>query len=88
MTCAEYQDLESGGYAAFEKFKKEMQIKDCPKCSTPMEKTDGCNHMTCQGCGTHICWVCMRTFGASGPCYDHMNKAHGSIGLGEIDYVL
>ncbi|KAK3109412.1 hypothetical protein LTR53_017366, partial [Teratosphaeriaceae sp. CCFEE 6253] len=55
MTCAEYQDLESGGYAAFEKFKKEMQIKDCPKCSTPMEKTDGCNHMTCQGCGTHIC---------------------------------
>ncbi|KXT05372.1 hypothetical protein AC578_11071 [Pseudocercospora eumusae] len=55
MSCADYKDLASGRYEAFEKFKKEMNVKDCPKCKTPMEKTMGCNHMTCGGCGVHIC---------------------------------
>lgn len=82
MTCADYKELVSGGYAAFEKLKKELLIKDCPKCSTPIEKMYGCNHMTCGGCGVHICWVCMKTF-VSGdqPIYSHMRQAHGSIGL-------
>ncbi|KAI9657898.1 MAG: hypothetical protein M1829_006860 [Trizodia sp. TS-e1964] len=56
-TCAEFKDEASGGYAAFEKLKKELGIKDCPKCKTPMEKIDGCNHMTCKGCGAHLCWI-------------------------------
>jgi len=87
MTCADYKDLASGGYAAFEKFMKEMHVKDRPRCSTPMEKTDGCNHMTCSGCGIHVCWVCMKTFEASGRCYEHMNKVHGGIGLEGVEYV-
>lgn len=41
MTCADYKDLNSWGYAAFEKYKREQGIKDCPKCSTPIEKTEG-----------------------------------------------
>ena len=81
-TCGEYKDIASGGYEALEKLKKELNIKDCPKCTTPMEKTEGCNHMTCQGCRSHICWVCMAVFKASGPCYAHMTKEHGGIGLG------
>ncbi|KAK5654697.1 hypothetical protein OQA88_7021 [Cercophora sp. LCS_1] len=80
MTCVEHQDMASGGYAALEEAKERLGIKDCPKCKTPIEKTDGCNHMTCGGCGTHICWECMQTFKESGPCYDHMNRAHGGIG--------
>jgi hypothetical protein len=81
-TCAEYKDIASGGYEALVKLKRELNIKDCPKCTTPMEKTEGCNHMTCAGCKAHICWVCMAVFDTSGPCYAHMTKAHGGIGLG------
>ncbi|KAI0436738.1 hypothetical protein F4803DRAFT_207778 [Xylaria telfairii] len=81
MSCAEYQDVSSGRQEANERLKKEMGIKDCPKCKTPLEKTEGCNHMTCR-CGAHICWVCLRIFEASGPCYTHMIKEHGDIGLG------
>lgn len=81
-TCAEYKDIASGGYEALERLKKELNIKDCPNCSTPMEKTEGCNHMTCGGCRTHICWVCMAVFETQGPCYAHMTKEHGGIGLG------
>jgi hypothetical protein len=81
-TCAEYKDITSGGHEALERLKRELNIKDCPKCSTPMEKTEGCNHITCGGCRAHICWVCMAVFEGSVPCYDHMNKEHGGIGLG------
>jgi hypothetical protein len=81
-TCVEYKDIASGGYEALERLKRELNIKDCPKCTTPMEKTEGCNHMTCGGCRAHICWVCMAVFETSGSCYDHMNKEHGGIGLG------
>ncbi|RYP47141.1 hypothetical protein DL768_006751 [Monosporascus sp. mg162] len=81
MTCAEYKDIQSGGYAAFKKLKEETGIKDCPKCKTPIEKVAGCNHMKCIGCNVHICWVCMMTFSSGGPVYDHMSKMHG----GHID---
>jgi hypothetical protein len=84
-SCAEYKDIASGGYAALEKLKKELNIKDCPKCSTPMEKSEGCNHMTCGGCKAHICWVCMKVFESSGPCYAHMTKEHGGIGLDDVE---
>jgi len=84
-TCAEYKDIASGGYAAVEKLKKELNIKDCPKCKTSMEKTEGCNHMTCMGCMAHICWVCMAVFGSSSLCYDHMTQKHGGIGLDELN---
>ena len=84
MTCAEFKYLQSGGHEATEKLKRQLGCKDCPKCETTMEKTEGCNHMICSGCGIHICWVCLATFGASGPCYDHMNKVHGGIGLNDL----
>ncbi|KAI1302521.1 hypothetical protein F5Y03DRAFT_361785 [Xylaria venustula] len=81
MSCADYRDDSSGGREANERLKKEIGIKDCPKCKTPLEKIDGCNHMMCR-CGAHICWVCLRVFGLSHDCYSHMRKEHGDIGLG------
>lgn len=82
-TCAEYKDIASGGVEALARLKKELNIKDCPSCSTPMEKTEGCNHMICGGCRAHICWVCMAVFDTDGLCYTHMNRIHGGIGLDE-----
>jgi len=34
--------------------------KDCPRCSVPVEKNGGCNHMTCRNCGYEWCWLCLR----------------------------
>ena len=87
-TCEEYKDEASGGYEALEKLKKKLGIKDCPQCKTPMEKTEGCNHMTCKGCGAHLCWVCLEVFAQSGPVYEHMNAKHGGIGLGNLENMI
>ncbi|KAH6662652.1 hypothetical protein F5X68DRAFT_178154 [Plectosphaerella plurivora] len=77
MTCAEHQDNASGGYKAFAEAKERLGIKDCPKCKTSIEKTEGCNHMACGGCNAHICWVCLDTFDSSRECYAHLQEKHG-----------
>ncbi|KAK0669096.1 hypothetical protein QBC41DRAFT_112607 [Cercophora samala] len=82
MTCADHKFVSSGGDIALKQAKQRLGIKDCPKCKTAMEKTDGCDHMTCGGCGIHICWKCLKTFGTGKDCYAHMNQEHGGIGLG------
>ncbi|EGR51620.1 uncharacterized protein TRIREDRAFT_103482 [Trichoderma reesei QM6a] len=81
MSCADHQDIKTGGYQAFAKLKKELGIKDCPTCKTPLEKIDGCNHMTCIACKAHICWVCLMLFPNGTGIYAHMAKLHG----GHID---
>jgi ankyrin repeat/IBR domain-containing protein 1 len=32
--------------------------KPCPKCKTPINKGDGCHHMTCRVCTHEWCWLC------------------------------
>ena len=42
--------------------------KYCPGCpqefskNFPMFEKDGCDHMTCEQCHTHFCWVCLYVF--------------------------
>lgn len=81
LSCAEAKDLAGDGEAAFKKWREENDVRACPKCNTNIEKTYGCNHMTCRGCGIHICWFCMAVFQSSGGTYDHMRETHEGIGF-------
>jgi ariadne-2 len=46
-------DSETANYIA-------SNTKDCPKCSTAIEKNGGCNHMHCTKCNQDFCWMCMQ----------------------------
>ncbi|KAM0750960.1 hypothetical protein T439DRAFT_326001 [Meredithblackwellia eburnea MCA 4105] len=36
----------------------EQNSTACPGCQVPVEKSMGCNHMTCARCSTHFCFRC------------------------------
>ncbi|CEI41708.1 unnamed protein product [Fusarium venenatum] len=79
ISCSENKGNGSDDIEKLIKAKKDMGVKDCPKCTTAIQKSEGCNHMTCQACRTHICWVCMATFAQDSDCYAHMRRLHGGI---------
>lgn len=66
---------------AFKEWKKSRGVKPCPGCKIDIERAEGCNHVICIRCNTHICWECLRTFRRGEGIYEHMRAAHGSIGL-------
>ena len=41
---------------------KEVWVKFCPKCDSPIEKTGGCYHMTCHNCSYEFCWDCLQPY--------------------------
>jgi ariadne-1 len=49
-----------------------VNTKVCPKCKQPIEKNQGCSHMTCQkhagGCGHEFCWICMQPWAGHTSC--------------------
>ena len=44
-----------------------VQFKICPACKNPIEKNEGCNHMTCR-CKHEFCWICLKDWRAHGVC--------------------
>jgi ariadne-1 len=40
--------------------------KDCPRCSKPIEKNQGCNHMSCRLCKHEFCWLCLGNWSEHG----------------------
>lgn len=51
----------------------ESQTQPCPNCHSRVEKSYGCNHITCFRCQCHFCFRCGQKLSASNP-YDHYNK--------------
>ncbi|OEL18291.1 putative E3 ubiquitin-protein ligase ARI7 [Dichanthelium oligosanthes] len=51
--------------------------KDCPSCRRPIEKNQGCNHMTCSApCRHQFCWLCFDPWNDHKGCtrYDHRQR--------------
>jgi hypothetical protein len=65
----------------FQEWTRTHDVKRCPGCKVPIERAEGCNHMTCTRCQTHSCWVCLATFPRGEGIYSHMRLKHGGIGL-------
>ena len=40
--------------------------KPCPSCTKPIEKNQGCMHMTCTQCSHQFCWLCMNSWSKHG----------------------
>lgn len=53
--------------------------KPCPACRKPIEKNQGCMHMTCRkevgGCSHEFCWVCLGKWSEHARDYYNCNKA-------------
>mmetsp|Transcript_43124 Transcript_43124/g.88249 ORF Transcript_43124/g.88249 Transcript_43124/m.88249 type:complete len:727 (-) Transcript_43124:46-2226(-) len=50
-----------------------QSARRCPKCGVPIEKSGGCNHMTCGSCKTHFCWLCLTIMDPKCP-YAHFSE--------------
>ena len=53
----------------YKKWKAKKNVKTCPLCSREIEKTVGCNHITCL-CGSHRCWICGKDGDVNGNKFD------------------
>lgn len=60
-----------------------INTQDCPKCKWPIEKNNGCNHMTCLKCSYEFCWICLGDYKTHGMCNGDTPKAWETTGAQE-----
>jgi len=81
-TMPEIRNFICNGCSELHKAKSasDLDIRNCPRCSERIERTGGCNHITCR-CGSHWCWHCGKEFPES-TIYDHMTGCGGIFPTG------
>ena len=86
LTCEQNKNTTSDD-KDFMDWKRKNNAKDCPKCGCTIQKSEGCNHMQCKVCKTHICWICLGAFDTGSDTYGHLTGVHGGFydpGYGDI----
>ena len=53
------QNCEEAMNSEFNKYVLRVEVKECPKCKSKIEKNLGCNHMICSRCHHEFCWICL-----------------------------
>lgn len=89
-TCDSIQIEKERNDKLFQTWLKTSGAKNCPKCSIPLLKDGGCNHVRCGACRTHICWVCLKAFkddGEKESVYEHIRRMHGGSVFGDTHVV-
>ncbi|KAI6109433.1 hypothetical protein EDD16DRAFT_1614007 [Pisolithus croceorrhizus] len=64
----------------------ESSTTKCPGCALRVEKSMGCNHMTCSKCKTHFCYRCGHKISATNP-YQHFSTPGTSCYSRLFDFV-
>jgi len=57
ITCEEYEH-ENRKEGRINRAALAATTKPCPKCSSPVEKSGGCNQIKCLVCDASFCWIC------------------------------
>ena len=53
--------------------------KLCPGCTHPIEKNEGCNHITCR-CRVEFCWICMNEYEKDHHGHYMITEHHRDVG--------
>lgn len=61
LTCTNYDEQTDPGRRATEQWLA-LKTKKCPNCHSSIEKTTGCDHMTCAHCHFEFCWACLANY--------------------------
>jgi hypothetical protein len=92
-TCNEVIDLE------YENYRLKMNIMNCPKCKSRIEKISGCNHMSCSRCYYEFCWICgekysrrhfknYNIFGCPGLMYTNIKRSKSFVRIHRLKYAI
>ena len=80
-TCAQY-DADAAASDEVALVQALEGVRRCPACGTGVEKSGGCDHMTCRpaagGCGHEFCWLCLAPYGGSAGIRAVGNRAHAA----------
>lgn len=78
MSCEDVKRWKRVDDSQVDHWAQENDAKRCPACSILIQKTSGCNHMTCGECATHFCWVCL-AFCPPENISAHIREAHREL---------